>query len=122
VATTIVVKLHRAKYAMVTLAPLTWLVAVTFSASWHKVFDPSPKIGFLAQARVLAAAPHTAATARLIFNNRLDAAITGLLVLMVTLVLLESMRQWIAILRGRNLAQVKETPFVMSRLALEEHA
>ena len=122
VATTIVVKLHRAKYAMVTLAPLTWLVAVTFSASWHKVFDPSPKIGFLAQARVLAAAPHMAATARLIFNNRLDAAITGLLVLMVTLVLLESMRQWIAILRGRNLAQVKETPFVMSRLALEEHA
>ncbi|MBV9180593.1 MAG: carbon starvation protein A, partial [Acidobacteria bacterium] len=57
VATTIIIKLHRAKYAAVTLAPLAWLVTVTFAASWHKIFDPSPRIGFLAQARQLAATP-----------------------------------------------------------------
>lgn len=94
VATTIIIKMHKGKYAAVTLAPLVWLVAVTFTASWHKMFDANPKIGFLAAARALAAAPANNATARLIFNNRLDAAVTGMLVVMVTLVLIESGRQW----------------------------
>jgi carbon starvation protein len=120
VATTIIVKMHRARYAAVTLVPLMWLVAVTFTASWHKVFDPNPRVGFLAQARVLAAGPATAATARLIFNNQLDAAVTGVLVLMVALVLIESARQWIGVLSGKKESRVKETPFVMTRLAEEQ--
>ena len=73
-ATTIIVKMHRAKYALVTLAPLTWLVTVTFTASWHKVLDSDPRIGFLAQARLLASA---GGSARLIFNNQLDAVVTS---------------------------------------------
>jgi carbon starvation protein len=117
VATTIIVKLHRTKYAAVTLVPLVWLVAVTFTASWHKIFDPNPRVGFLAQARVLVLGPATTATGRLIFNNRLDAAITAILVVMVALVLIESVRQWIGVLTGREEASVKETPFVMTRLA-----
>jgi carbon starvation protein len=117
VATTIIIKLHRTKYAAVTLLPLVWLVAVTFTASWHKVLDPDPRVGFLAQARVLASAPATVASARLIFNNRLDAAVTAILVGMVTLVLIESARQWIAILSGKSEARVKEAPFVMTRFA-----
>ena len=120
VATTIIIKMHRAKYAAVTLIPLAWLVAVTFTASWHKIFDPNPRVGFLAQAQVLAAAPATNATVRLILNNRLDAAITGVLVVMVALVLIESVRQWIAVLSGREEAKVKEAPFVMTRLAEEQ--
>ena len=121
VATTIIVKMHRAKYAAVTLVPLAWLVAVTFTASWHKMFDPNPRVGFLAQARVLAAAPGpmTSATARVIFNNRLDAAVTGILVVMVTLVLVESARQWRGILSGAREARIKESPFVRTRLAEE---
>src|SRR5580658_244226 len=119
VATTIIIKMHRAKYAVVTLAPLAWLVAVTFTASWEKMFSPNPRVGFLAQARVLAAAPQTGATSRLIFNNRLDAAVTGILVLMVTLVLLESGRQWLGILRGTREARTKESPFVRTRLVEE---
>jgi len=120
VATTIIIKMHRAKYAVVTLAPLLWLVAVTFTASWHKVFDPSPRIGFLAQARALAGGPQVASTARLIFNNRLDAAVTSILVVMVALVLIESARQWIGILTGREASTVREAPFVLTRLAEEQ--
>lgn len=119
VATTIIIKMHRAKYAAVTLIPLVWLVAVTFTACWHKILDPSPRVGFLAQAHVLATGPASATTARLIFNNRVDAAVTAVLVLMVTLVLIESARQWIGILSGRREARVKEVPFVMTRLAEE---
>jgi len=119
VATTIIIKMHRAKYAAVTLAPLTWLLAVTFTASWHKMFDPNPRVGFLAQARALAAVPATSATSRLIFNNRLDAAVTGVLLIMVTLVLVESVRQWVGILSGAREARVKESPFVRTRFAEE---
>ena len=120
VATTIIIKMHRAKYAAVTLVPLTWLVAVTFTASWHKMFDPNPRVGFLAQAQALAAGPATSATSRLIFNNRLDAAVTGVLVVMVTLVLVESTRQWWGILSGTKEARVKESPFVRTRLVEEQ--
>ena len=117
VATTIIIKMHRTRYAAVTLVPLAWLVAVTFTASWQKILDRNPRVGFLAQARVLAEGPATNATARLIFNNRLDAGVTAILVVMVALVLIESVRQWIAVLSGREEARVKEAPFVMTRLA-----
>ena len=117
VATTIMIKTHRARYALVTLTPLAWLVVVTFTASWHKIFDPDPRIGFLSQARQIAAA---GGNARLIFNNRLDAVVTAILVLMVTLLLLESVRQWMAVLSGRNPSSTTETPFVASRLAEEQ--
>src|SRR5947208_776341 len=116
VATTIIIKMHHAKYALVTLAPLTWLVVVTFTASWHKIFDSDPRIGFLSQARQLAEA---GGNARLIFNNRLDAVVTGLLIVMVTLILLESSRQSFGILRGTRGVLLKESPFVITRLAEE---
>jgi carbon starvation protein len=116
VATTILVKTHGAKYAAVTLLPLGWLVAVTFTASWEKIFAANPRVGFLAQARALAAGPASGAASRLIFNNRLDAAVTAMLVAMVTMVLLESLRQWIGILSGAREARVRESPFVLSRL------
>ena len=122
VATTIIIKMHRAKYAAVTLVPLAWLVAVTFTASWQKLFDPNPRLGFLAQAHALGAGPvpMSSATARLIFNNRLDAAVNGVLVVMVALVLVESLRQWLGILSGAREAPVKESPFVRTRLLEEQ--
>ena len=119
VATTIIIKIHRARFAAVTLAPLAWLVAVTFTGSWHKVFDPNPHLGFLAHARQLAAGPVTGETAHLIFNDRLDAVVTGGLVLLVTLILLESARLWIRVISGSSRPELRESPFVMTRLAEE---
>jgi carbon starvation protein len=55
----------------------------------------------------------------MIFNNRLDAVVTIVLVLMVALVLIESARQWVGVLSGKSEARVKETPFVMTRLVEE---
>src|SRR3954447_5595705 len=117
VATTIIIKMRRARYAAVTLVPLIWLVAVTFTASWHKIFDSDPRLGFLAQANLLTNSPATKNASRLIFNNRLDAAVTAILVVMVSLVLIESARHWISILSGRSEARVTESPFVPTRLA-----
>jgi carbon starvation protein len=118
VATTIVIKMGKARYAAVTLGPLLWLVAVTFTASWHKVFDPNPRIGFLAHATQVAAGP--AANVRLIFNDRLDAVVTGTLIVMFTLILIESAMEWARVLSGRKQARVKESPFVATRFAEEQ--
>ena len=118
VATTIIVKMGKARFSFVTLVPLVWLVAVTFTASWHKVFDPNPRIGFLAHAQQLGASgPPSHELSRLIFNDRLDAVVTGVLIFMVALILLESLLLWIRVLSGRKEAKVKESPFVMTRFA-----
>jgi len=117
VATTIVVKMGRARYAFVTLAPLIWLVTVTFTASYQKVFSENPRIGFLSHARQLVAA---GANPRLIFNDRLDAAVTAVLIFMVGLVLLESVWVWARVLAGKKEAQVQEAPFVATRFAEEQ--
>ena len=127
VATTIIIKMGRARYAAVTLVPLTWLVAVTFSASYYKIFDPNPRIGFLAHARQLSSAAAanaatTAGTARLIFNDRLDAAVTGVLIIMIAMILIESASEWIRILAGRKQPTLRESPFVATRFAAEEQA
>jgi carbon starvation protein len=117
VATTIIVKMGRARYLWVTLLPLLWLVAVTFTASWHKILDSSPRIGFLAHARQLAAA---GGNPRLIFNDRLDAVVTSALVVMVAMILIES--AWVCwrVVSGRQPAATREAPLVMTRLVAEE--
>jgi carbon starvation protein len=122
VATTIIIKLGRARFAPVTLLPLAWLVAVTFSASYYKIFDPNPRIGFLAHARLLAAGATASAPAntRLIFNDRLDAAVTGILILLIAMILIESAAEWVRVLAGRKQPVVRESPFVNTRFAAEE--
>ena len=120
VATTIIVKLGRARYIWVTLAPLAWLVSVTFSAAWAKMFDPNPLIGLLSHARQIAAGPATADLERRILNDRLDAAVCGLLMALVSMIVIESAMVWISVISGRRQAGVTETPFVATKYALEE--
>src|SRR5439155_26534621 len=56
VGTTVIIKMGRARYAPVTLAPLAWLVVVTMSAGWAKIFSADPRLGFISHASVLHAA------------------------------------------------------------------
>ena len=120
VATTILVKMGKALYAWVTLGPLLWLTLVTFTAAYHKVFDPNPRIGFLSHAQQLLAGPATNSTARLVLNDRLDAAVTGVLIVLVGVILIESILEWTRVLSGKKEARVKESPFVATRFAIEE--
>ena len=126
IGTTILLKMHGRRFLWITCLPLAWLVTVTFSAAWQKIFSPIPAIGFLAQADKLEAALATAgaagaATTRaVIFNARLDAAICAVLLVMVTAILADSIRVWAGILRGTREARVMESPFVPSELRPEE--
>ncbi len=120
VATTIILKMHGARYMWITCMPLVWLVTVTFSAAWQKIFSPMPAIGFLAQAAKLSAGPQTATTATLIFNARLDAVVCGILLVLVGVILADSARVWSGILRGTAAPEIHEAPFVASQLRAEE--
>jgi carbon starvation protein len=126
VATTILLKMHGARFMWITCTPLAWLVGATFTAAWQKIFSPIPAIGFLAQADKLEAALGTgsavnpAATQALIFNARLDAGVCGVFLVLVAVILLDSVRVWAGILSGSGDRRLREAPFVVSRLQAEE--
>jgi carbon starvation protein len=122
VGTTLIIKGGKARHAWVTLLPLAWLLAVTLTAGWQKIFAPDPRLGFLAHARSTAARLAAgnldpAIGARLIWNDRLDAALAGIFMVVVVALVIASLREWLAVIRGRKPAVVKETPFVESAYA-----
>jgi len=125
VATTILLKMGRLKWIWVTLLPMGWLVVITMTASYQKIFSPNARIGFLSQASALAAqiasgkiaAAKIADTQRNIFNLRLDAAVTAVLALMILVLLVEALVQWYAILSRSKAPVMQETPYVATQWA-----
>ena len=115
VATTIVIKMDKMRYAWVPMLPLAWLTTATLTAGWQKVFSADPKLGFLSHARTLANSTDPNA-GRMIFNDRLDAAIALFFMAIVIIVLLASMREWFMVASKRKAPEMTETPFVESRL------
>ncbi|MFO1153641.1 MAG: carbon starvation CstA family protein [Rhodospirillales bacterium] len=89
-ATVVLFKMKRERYAWVTIVPTTWLVICTLTAGLQKLFHPDPKVSFLASARrfsdaiaegkVLAPAKSIAEMERIVFNNYLDAGLCALFV------------------------------------------
>jgi carbon starvation protein len=111
VGTTILIKMEKQRYAWVTVLPLVWLASATLTAGWQKVFAPETRLGFLAHAESLAGSADPNA-ARLIFNDRLDAALTLVFMAVVVLVILASAREWWLVLSKRKAAAVNEAAFV----------
>ena len=122
--TTIIIKMGKARFAWVTLVPLGWLAAVTMTASVEKIWHLNPRVGFLAHARLLGeqlaagtvAPDKLVETQRLIFNDRLDAAVTFIFAVLVVVILVESGRHWWLYLRGRKTPVLTEAPMELSKL------
>jgi carbon starvation protein len=125
VATTILIKMGRTRWLWITLVPTAWLIAVTMTASWQKIYHSDPRLGFLAQARTLSEqiaagaipAAKVAATERLIFNARLDAGVTAVFAGLILVLIAEALFEWYRILSGRRAAVLKESPYVGTRWA-----
>ena len=115
VGTTIIIRMGKIRYAWVTLVPLVFLAAATLTAGWQKVFSPQPALGFLAQARVLAEGTNPNAD-RLIFNNYLDAGLALFFMLIVTVVIVASAKEWLDVWNGKKAAASNEAPFEQSKL------
>jgi carbon starvation protein len=125
VATTILLKMGRLKWIWVTVAPMVWLVIITMTASYDKIFSANPRIGFLSFANGLAAqiaagkipAAKVAEMQRVIFNQRLDAAVTAVLAVMILALVVEAAAQWWRILHSERKPVLQETPYVATQFA-----
>ncbi len=92
-ATVVLFRMKRERYAWVTLLPLSWLLICTLTAGWQKMFHSDPKIGFLAHAakysdafargEILAPAKSAGQMRQVIFNDYVN---TGLCALFITVV------------------------------------
>ncbi|HEX4633221.1 MAG TPA: carbon starvation CstA family protein [Gemmatimonadales bacterium] len=116
VATTIIIKMNRARFAWVTLAPLAWLVAVTMTAGFEKMFSADPRLGFIAHAASLAGSLDPNA-ARLILNDRVNLVATFVFTAVVLLLLAISLKEWILVLARKKQASVNEVPYVATSYA-----
>src|SRR4051812_2991240 len=116
VETTVIVKIGRARYIGVTLAPLAWLVIVTMTAGWQKLFAADPKMGFLAHAtsirglidanKLPASIKSVSDANRMIFNDYVNAVVCAFFMLSVVVILADSIRVWMAFRRTSDVAPV----------------
>jgi carbon starvation protein len=118
-ATVVLFKMKRGQYAWVTIVPTIWLLLCTLTAGWQKMFDPNPKIGFLAHAdkysaalakgEVLAPAKSIDQMQQVIFNDYVNASLAGFFMVVVLSVLVFGVR---TAMQARAAARPthKETP------------
>jgi carbon starvation protein len=117
--TTLLIKMHKTKYLLVTLLPLCFMCAVTFSAGYLKVFSPDPRLGFLSGAQSLlreaTGIVDPARAADLVRQAnvwRFDALVAVFFLVLVLLIVLGSARQWWRLLRGKKPLILYESEFV----------
>jgi carbon starvation protein len=117
--TTLLIKMRKTKYVFVTLLPLCFMCAVTFSAGYLKVFSPDPRLGFLSGARSLSqqasAMTDPAKAADLVRQAgvwRFDALVAVFFLVLVLAIVLGSARQWWQLVRGTRRVVLHENEFV----------
>ena len=91
--TVVLFKMKRGHMAWVPMAPALWLLICTLTAGCQKVFSSDPAIGFwaaanrfdaaLAQGQVLAPAQSLDQMRQVVLNNRIDAVMAAMFVLLV---------------------------------------
>src|SRR5215472_4025142 len=117
--TTLLIKMHKAKYLFVTVVPLCFMCAVTFSAGYLKVFSFDPRLGFLSGARSLLdqalAVPDAGKASELVRQAgvwRFDALVAVFFLVLVAAIVLGYARQWWQLVRGSKRIVLHENEFV----------
>ncbi len=118
--TVVLFKMKKDRYAWVTIVPAAVLLVCTLTAGWLKMFSSDVKVGFLSNASryaealqqgvLIAPAKTPEAMSRIVFNNRLDAALCALFMFVVISVLFYSVKS-ILKARAERKPTVAETPY-----------
>jgi carbon starvation protein len=126
VATTLLIKAGKLKWAWVTGIPLAWDAAVTLTASYQKVFSDNPKLGFFAQrdafqealgrGEVLAPAKSLGDMQSVVTNSTVDGILAALFAILIIVVIADASRIWLKAIRARAPLPSTETAPVESRL------
>ncbi|WP_257539080.1 carbon starvation CstA family protein [Sphingobium sp. CFD-1] len=122
-ATAVLFRMKRDRYAWVTMAPTAWLLICTVSAGWLKLFSADAKVGFLAHAakfseaagrgEVLAPATSMAEMEKIVFNDRIDAALCAIFLAVVLSLLFFTIRTCLAA-RRTDRPTAQEIPAAMA--------
>src|SRR5947207_1544627 len=117
--TTILIKMQKTRYLFITLVPLCFMCAVTFSAGYMKIFSADPRLGFLSGAQSLAREaagivdPTKASELlRQAAVWQFDAIVAGFFLLLVFLIVVGSASQWWQLIRGTKPVVMRESEFV----------
>jgi carbon starvation protein len=117
--TTVLLKMGKLRYIWVSVLPLSWLLCVTITAAWMKIFAPEPRLGFLSAARDFGGkiagggtSAEIAAWQHQILNNHINAVVTGMFLVLVILVTAANARVWWQLLRGQSYPPLQEAPFL----------
>ncbi|AEK64108.1 carbon starvation CstA family protein [Collimonas fungivorans] len=119
-ATCVLFKMKRDRFAWVTIVPTVWILICTLTAGWQKIFDANPRVGFLthaskyqaalAEGKLLAPAKSVAQMQQVIFNDYLDAGLAAFFILVLVSILGFGIKTVLAA-RAANRPSAKETPF-----------
>ena len=117
--TTILIKMQKTRYLFITLLPLCFMCAVTFSAGYMKIFSADPRLGFLSGAqsvaREAAGSVDPTKASELLRQAavwQFDAAVAGFFLLLVFLIVVGSASQWWQLIRGTKPVVLRESEFV----------
>lgn len=125
VATGILIKSGKLKYAWVTGVPLIWLATITTVASYEKIMSSDVRIGFFAAANDLATklaagvlSPEKAKVApQLIFNQQLDGWLIMFFVVVLWVIIADTIRVSLNYLNGKPVLPLAEAPYQRTKLA-----
>lgn len=101
-ATVVLFRMKKDRYAWITVIPTVWLLACTLTAGWLKIFSADPRVGFLAHAdkfasaaadgKILPPAKTMAEMGRIVFNDRIDAGLCAIFLGVVLAILVYAVR------------------------------
>jgi carbon starvation protein len=117
--TTILIKMGKARYLLVTVLPLLLLMSATFTAGYIKLFDANPKMGFISATQFYADKIAGGGTEKQMkewtaqqFNFTVDTVVTAFFLLAVSVIFIGCLIEWIKLLNGSKKIVLHEDPYV----------
>ena len=97
-----------------------WLLTVTMTAGWMKIFSADPRLGFLSaaadfQAKIdsgTGSAEQINAWQQQILNNQINAVVTGAFLLLVLAIVAACGREWWQLLAAKKVRYLHEEPYI----------
>ncbi|MGR7028098.1 carbon starvation CstA family protein [Geodermatophilus sp. URMC 62] len=125
-ATVLLVKHGKLRYAWITAVPLAWDLVVTMTASWQKVFSDNPAIGYFAQraryadaldaGEVLPPAQDVGQMQQVVTNSTINGVLQAFFALLVLVVFVNALVVVARAVRTRGALPTTEEPAVPSAI------